>query len=313
MSAAVDAWIAEARAMPLEAGLLGCTVAWKGGGRGVERCGPCPVCGGNDRFAINTAKNLWLCRQCPSASGNDAISLAMHVAGVGFLEAVEMLAGERPKEHLLRLANLRPEPTDPLNDDARRRSALSIWAEAGSARGSPVEPYLSRRALTLADLDGRVLRFYPRCPWEGGFSPAMIALFRDIWTNEPVAIHRTALTADGRKIGRKMLGSVRGAAIKLDADADVTMGLTIGEGVETCLAARQADFRPVWALGSVGAISSFPVLSGVEGLTILAETGEPSAKAIQTCGRRWSDAGREVIIVSPRTGSDVNDALRGAA
>jgi hypothetical protein len=55
------------------------------------------------------------------------------------------------------------------------------------------------------------------------------------------------------------------------------------------------------------------VLPGVDGLTILAETGEPSAKAIQACGARWNDAGRDVIIVSPRTGSDINDALQGKA
>ena len=46
------------------------------------------------------------------------------------------------------------------------------------------------------------------------------------------------MTIEARKIERKFLGPVAGAAIKLDADEDVLGGLHIGEGIETCLAAR---------------------------------------------------------------------------
>ena len=31
---------------------------------GAELIGPCPVCGGRDRFAIHTTKQLWHCRNC---------------------------------------------------------------------------------------------------------------------------------------------------------------------------------------------------------------------------------------------------------
>jgi hypothetical protein len=31
---------------------------------GNERIGPCPRFGGTDRFAINTAKQIWNCRGC---------------------------------------------------------------------------------------------------------------------------------------------------------------------------------------------------------------------------------------------------------
>jgi hypothetical protein len=186
-----------------------------------------------------------------------------------------------------------------------------IWNEAVDPIGMLVERYLTSRCLELpSDIAGRVIRFHPRCPFGLERLPCMVALFRDIVTDEPVAIHRTALTPDGRKLDRKMLGTVRDAAIKLDPDGNVTIGLTIGEGIETVLSARQGDIRPTWALGSVGAISSFPLLSGIDGLTILAETGEPSARAVQSCGKRWNEAGREVIVVSPPTGSDINDALR---
>lgn len=39
-------------------------------------------------------------------------------------------------------------------------------------------------------------------------------LFRNILTNEPQAVSRTFLDVDGRKIKRKFLGHVGGAAIK---------------------------------------------------------------------------------------------------
>ena len=109
-----------------------------------------------------------------------------------------------------------------------------------------------------------------------------------------------------------MLGLVYRAAVKFDP---VATTLTIGEGLETCLAARQCmatgdiERAPVWALGSVGAISFFPVLDRVKRLTILGETGEASAQAVRLCGRRWQPAGRRVQILYSEIGCDVNDAL----
>ena len=61
-------------------------------GHGSERAGPCPVCGGTDRFAINTKKNLFNCRGCNT--GGDVIALVQHLDGVTFIEACTILAGE---------------------------------------------------------------------------------------------------------------------------------------------------------------------------------------------------------------------------
>jgi hypothetical protein len=56
-----------------------------------ERCGPCPVCGGTDRFSINVNKQVWNCRGC--STGGDVIALVQHIDGGSFMEAVETLAG----------------------------------------------------------------------------------------------------------------------------------------------------------------------------------------------------------------------------
>jgi putative DNA primase/helicase len=204
-------------------------------------------------------------------------------------------------------------------DQDKIRRAQKLWSEGVYAGGTLVQRYLASRRLELpVDVAGDALRFHPACPWreDGGMlllGPAMLAACRDIHTDEIVGVHRTRLNERAEKVGRKMLGLVAGAAIKLDCDANVTTGLTIGEGIETVLTRRQLGLRPAWALGSVGAIAKFPVLSGIECLTVLAEAGVPSQRAVEECASRWHAAGREVLIVDPRAGSDINDAWREVA
>jgi len=89
--------------------------------------------------------------------------------------------------------------------------------------------------------------------------------------------------------------------------------LHVGEGIETCLAARQFGLRQAWAVGRAGAVAAFPVLNGLERLTLLAEHDEASARAVQACAIRWDAAGREVVLNRPIGGKDLNDVLRGAA
>jgi putative DNA primase/helicase len=200
----------------------------------------------------------------------------------------------------------------------RRQLAVAGWNESSHPGGTPVEAYLHSRGLILPDdVAGNVIRYHSECPWRDGErtirAPAMMAAMRTISGDEIVGVHRTRLTPDGCKIDRRMLGSSAGAAIKLDADAHVTVGLVIGEGIETCLAASQLGLRPTWALGSAGAIKAFPVLPGIEALTILAEHDAANAKAVSACRERWLAAGCELIICKPRAGKDINDAIREIA
>jgi putative DNA primase/helicase len=206
-----------------------------------------------------------------------------------------------------------PEP----DHAARIARAVTIWHEAVPAQGTVVARYLASRGLDLPE-GADVLRFHPRCPWRDEaenrtiYVPAMVAAMRSVTTDEPQGIHRTRLSADGAKVGRRMLGIAAGAAVKLDADDAVTTGLHIAEGIETALAARQLGFRPCWALASAGGIKGFPVLRGVEVLTILGENDDANRRAVEECAMRWHQAGREVVVVEPASGSDILDAMRGA-
>jgi len=105
-----------------------------------------------------------------------------------------------------------------------------------------------------------------------------------------------------------MLGVVHRAAVKLDAD--VGDELAIGEGVETCIAARMFGVVPTWALGSAGGVKHFPLLPNVQTLWLIGENDRANAEASECCGQRWRAAGRRVrVIPPPHDCKDLNDAL----
>jgi putative DNA primase/helicase len=201
------------------------------------------------------------------------------------------------------------------DDLVRIKQAQAIWEEAVHPVWTKAEDYLQSRALDLPDdVAGTVLRYHPNCPWRNEDTgktdriPCLIAAFRSIDDDIVTGIHRIRLDQPERwpKTDRRMLGVTRRAAVKLGS---ATGKLTIGEGVETCLAAMQLGLGPAWALGSVGSISFFPLIDDVQELTLLAEAGDASTRAIRICGRRWRRASRRVLISRSTVGSDHNDAL----
>jgi putative DNA primase/helicase len=143
----------------------------------------------------------------------------------------------------------------------------------------------------------------------------MVALYRDISSDEPKALLRTALSPEGSKIGRMVIGPKSVCAIKLSGKADVSQGLTIGEGVETTIGGIAEGFGPAWAVGDAGEMARFPVLPGIKSLTILVdndESGTGDAAAIE-CAQRWFSAGVPVKRVIPtELGADMADVAARA-
>jgi len=251
-------------------------------------------------------------------------SLAIHITAGGFL--VHSFANDDWKdcrEYVRGKLGLgddwsdKAPPPDMTGDDLERRKkfALKIWADCIDPRGTLAERYLrEHRGLELPAVAAySVIRFHAGLRYEAGkYLPGMVCLLRNIETNEPSGIHRTFLDRyTGEKIDRKMLGIARGAAIKLDAEPSAT--LTIGEGVETVLAARAAGFTPAWALGSSGAVRAFPVLPNVRELTILQENDPTSRRDVKVTARRYLSKRRAVNIVEPKVGNDFNDCWRSRA
>lgn len=205
-----------------------------------------------------------------------------------------------------RQAPLKVSSSTPSKEMARR-----IWREAVPAAGTLAEAYLASRGLMLPD--DAPLAFHPDCPRGAERWPAMLALMTDVTTGEAVGVHRTFLARDGSGkapgvMPAKMMTGNAGV-IRLTPDADVTTGLGVAEGIETALAVMQrAIWSPVWAATSAGAVSQFPVLSGVEVLTLFADMDSAGMTAARACGQRWAAAGREARLLAPPSG-DWDNAL----
>jgi hypothetical protein len=193
--------------------------------------------------------------------------------------------------------------------------AARIWGETKPIPGTLGERYLTQyRKLKWADDLHECLRFHADLKLDGVVRPAVVALFRDVRTGAARGIQRIYIDRDSAKISRRMLGPTAGAAVMLDPFEDVEYGITIAEGVETAIAARQIGFRPTWALGSAGAIAAFAVLAGVDCVTICRETDDSGAnfRAAEACKNRWTSAGREALLVTTAAG-DLNDLVIGVA
>jgi putative DNA primase/helicase len=192
--------------------------------------------------------------------------------------------------------------------------ARQVWHESQTPEGTLVEAYLASRGLGLDP--GLPIRFHPQCRRGEERLPAMVALMTDPATGEPCGVHRTFLRSDGSGKApgqaRAMLGTA--GAIRLSPDADVTRGLAIAEGIETALSVGQGfGWRPVWSVTSASMIRAFPILHGIEALTVFADGDAAGQAAAEACATRWAEAGREASIMVPPAGLDLNDLHRGIA
>lgn len=229
---------------------------------------------------------------------------------------------KKPAERPIKHDNVTLEPGYSENTEKpsdHMALALRIWREAQPAAGSPVEAYLARRGLTLPDDPHEVIRYAPACPFAGTRTPAMIALVRNVCTDALQAVHRTAITLEGQKAvvngrDRLALGPLAGGAVKLTADAEVTVCLGIGEGVETAMSLQllpEFGHSPVWALLNTAGISGFMPLPGIESLWVATDHDPSGEKAAATCAGRWRFAGKEVFLVkATEPSADLNDIFK---
>lgn len=190
--------------------------------------------------------------------------------------------------------------------------ARRLWQEAVPGHDM-LHAYLRARGLTLPTY--APLRLHP-CAWRnreyGPHGPAMIALMTEPTIGKPCGVHVTYVRPDGggKAQGQRpkvMLGSA--GVIRLVPDEDITIGLGLAEGIETALAVIQrTGWSPVWAATSAGAMGKFPLLPGIEALTLFADADGTGMEAARACGKRWAAAGREVRLLAPPAG-DWDEAL----
>jgi hypothetical protein len=75
--------VEQARSVPIETVIAERGIKLEGAVDAVDRCGPCPRCGGTDRFSVNVKKQVFNCRRC-GAKGRGAVDLTMFLDDSNF-------------------------------------------------------------------------------------------------------------------------------------------------------------------------------------------------------------------------------------
>jgi putative DNA primase/helicase len=215
-----------------------------------------------------------------------------------------------------RQTTLAPDSNETAKRQRRQDRALALWRGSESVRGTPAERYLISRGLP-ALADSAALRFRADTPHpEGGRLPALIALVSGS-DGEPVAVHRTYVTRDGRKSSAEpvkcSLGPVWGGAICLH-DLDPARPLVIAEGIETAGSAGLLMALPAWAAICAGNLAKGLVLPPeARRVVIAADPDDAGRKAARDAWTRWAAEGREVRVALPNGADDFNELLKAGA
>lgn len=94
----IEAWFDRARVHPVERLYTNSGLKFTGGTRN-EPKGPCPGCGGHDRFGLNIKKQTFVCHAC-SLKGAGAIDYLVQTAAAKTAwEAADLLEGPAPSKH----------------------------------------------------------------------------------------------------------------------------------------------------------------------------------------------------------------------
>ena len=249
---------------------------------GTELTGPCPLCGGKDRFNINLRTHAFLCRKCGIAGG-DNIALVEQVAQMGFREALTWLQGDAPAEIDPAEASRRRARAEAVErrqaeaTDRYRRQAIgdarAIWQRSVPAPGTLIAAYLATRGITadLLPVLPPALRFLPDHPYVKKIGRELVTLHRGpcmiaaiapaaaVREGRPTAtvdaVHQTWIDpapphgkaairhGEGSYPAKMVRGSKKGGAIRLATPSGADT-LVMGEGIETTLSALVAQAVP---------------------------------------------------------------------
>lgn len=235
---------------------------WRG------RPGPCPLCGGHDRFTYDSKRGRgdWVCRKCNAGNpkAGDGLELVRCYTGMTYSELRRDLNGERavPIDHPFTRANSarRGKAEDPATK--MRRIAKQWEAAAGLVPGDHAMRYLAARVPGLRAPRPTALRLAVQDYWyEGqlvGRYPTIIAQFT-LPDGRMATVHRTSLdpilpakatvvTADGEILPAKRNDvsalPLAGGAVRLMQPRDGEIG--VAEGLENAYAAYMLIGVPAW-------------------------------------------------------------------
>jgi putative DNA primase/helicase len=282
--------------------------------------GPCPACGGKDRFRFDNKRGRgdWICNQC---GAGDGFRLLEQVFGWPFSEARKRVLEAGGLES--RLESLSsgiktppfsvPEPISVANPTERvhrlRRGRCAV------ANCEDAVTYLASRRLWPLP-DGCTLGAHPSVeyfdgPQRIGRFSALVADVVDI-DAELVSVHVTYLQGGQKLAGhepRKLLSGVTGragCAVRLMPANEV---LGIAEGIETALSASAIDQLPVWAALNTSLLARFQPPPGVIRLRIYADRDDAGLSAALRLMERLQGRMQLEVRIPKAPAKDWNELL----
>ena len=203
---------------------------------GAYLIGPCPFCGGSDRFNVKTTDggDLWVCRQCGDGKYHDVIDFLMRRDGRTFAEVVGQSAAPRstaarstPRPTPAPVPDLATPPADDWQFPALIAAAeCADFLRGDSAAAGKVRDYLrDDRKLTDVTLHDHMIGFNPAgrmvdgCWLAPGVTiPCMVD--GELWYVQvrTTAAARAEAEANGRKLDKyhALKGSKLGALFNAD-------------------------------------------------------------------------------------------------
>lgn len=267
-----------------------------------KKHGPCPMCGGKDRFRFDDkeGRGTWFCSGCGSGDG---FRLLQEIKGMAFKEAAQEI------DRIIGTV-----PTGPIagqRTDASKIEALTkVWAASRPiTRNDPVGMYLHRRlGIEQAPTDlryHRALRYTDTDGADLGRFPAMLARIR-YPDGSGASIHRTYLTESGEKAPvpqpKKIMAGkpLNTGAVRL---GPIASRLGIAEGIESALGAAKRFGLPVWAATNTALLESWVPPAGVDAVLIAGDNDAGSSWAGQAAAfalaKRLVRAGYAVEVQIP--------------
>lgn len=285
-----------------------------------KKHGPCPACGGKDRFRFDNknGRGDFICNQC---GAGDGFKLIMQTQGVTFAEARALvidhgrLSGSAHRE--TRPVAHAPAPVEIAKPTRRVLALLRESCAVEDCDAAIV--YLRGRGLWPLP-KGHGLKAHPSVEyWQDSQSigrfPALLAGVRDM-CGELVTVHVTYLEQSGEKLkgfeSRKLLSGLSGrdgCAVPLMQLDGGTLG--IAEGIETALSASIMHSVPVWAALNTSLLQKFEPPEQIGKLLIFSDRDIAGLDAATKLMQKLQEKVR-LEIRTPQA-KDWNDALMGAA